>query len=497
MPQCGEQGISRHDRPLISMTGWIGMLGGLQKPHFLLPERGWMSALLLIVLALGGSTRSALAQFDPLEVVSARSYSGQFIVQSPRYLAAPSTLRFATNETHVQLDPSLALVSCERIKQILGRELATSAPWRGKVFLSLVPAKSPDDLVKINAQQFRDGWDYRVQLPQVIERGRYVRAIVQVLLLEMANRGAFERSAELPVWLVEGITEQLLTSDQMAIILSSPRLGAKPVAIDSVYFDSRKPDPLTPARKELALRQPLTFEELSWPSSAQLSGDGGPVYRLSAQLFVTELERLEGGRQCLRAMVETLPRYRNWQFAFLQAFQAWFQRPLDVEKWWALQAVHFTGRDLAQTWSAEVSGEKLAEALRVPVQLRSGANTLPQLGDVNLQTVIREWEAPQQTGVVQEKIQQLTLLRQRVADSFVTLVDEYRETLSAYLENRDHTGLIPFRKNVLRRHAAITAVQRLDALDSRFRGPASNGPTITLPPAATASVTDPSPAGGK
>jgi len=36
--------------------------------------------------------------------------------------------------------------------------------------------------------------------------------------------------------------------------------------------------------------------------------------------------------------------YYNWQFAFLQAFSATFQQPLDVEKWWSLQLLHFTGR---------------------------------------------------------------------------------------------------------------------------------------------------------
>ena len=33
----------------------------------------------------------------------------------------------------------------------------------------------------------------------------------------------------------------------------------------------------------------LTFEELSWPTDAQVSGADGGVYRASAQLFVNDL----------------------------------------------------------------------------------------------------------------------------------------------------------------------------------------------------------------
>ena len=99
----------------------------------------------------------------------------------------------------------------------------------------------------------------------------------------------------------------------------------------------------------------MTFEELSWPTAANSTGAAGEFYGDSAQLFVDELLSLPDGRACLRAMVAELPRY-NWQFAFLHAFGAYFQRPLDVEKWWALQVVQFTGHDLGQTWPEEKAG---------------------------------------------------------------------------------------------------------------------------------------------
>src|SRR5205807_476009 len=82
------------------------------------------------------------------------------------------------------------------------------------------------------------------------------------------------------------------------------------------------------------------------------------------------------------------------QFAFLRAFQAHFQRPLDVEKWWTLQVLHFTGRDLTQTWPADESWKKFDEIIRSTVQIRVGTNELPLRAEISLQAIIREWDRP-------------------------------------------------------------------------------------------------------
>ena len=94
---------------------------------------------------------------------------------------------------------------------------------------------------------------------------------------------------------------------------------------------------------------------MSWPDEAQLSGADGGVYRASAQLFVNELLELKDGPAHLRAMLATLPEFYNWQTAFQSAFREDFPRPLDVEKWWALQVVNFVARDPGPAWTPAVS----------------------------------------------------------------------------------------------------------------------------------------------
>ena len=121
---------------------------------------------------------------------------------------APTELSsLATNQDFVELEPTLATVSCERIKQMLVRELNVTAPWRGTIYLVLYPARSAGDAITITSDRFKNGWQYRVDLPDVVERPRYVRAMVQVLLLELANRTAPARGAEIPLWLVEGFSQ--------------------------------------------------------------------------------------------------------------------------------------------------------------------------------------------------------------------------------------------------------------------------------------------------
>src|ERR1039458_8481809 len=154
---------------------------------------------------------------------SARSVSGQFIVisafQSSALFTAPGIV---TDTNFVRLEPALLAISAERVRETLWRELGVNGPWRGKVFLVLRPAQSPNDDVIIVSKRLADGWDYHVSLPDVLSHTHFARAMVSVVLLEFANRNASMRSAEIPGWLTDGLSQQLLAADWREMILSSP-----------------------------------------------------------------------------------------------------------------------------------------------------------------------------------------------------------------------------------------------------------------------------------
>ncbi len=414
----------------------------------------------------------ASAQFAVPEADSARSLSGQFVVYGgrlPSTATAPAAL--VTNANYIELEPSLVAVSCERIKQALWAELDVTGQWSGNIHLTLRAARDGEDPITIISDRFPKGWSYRLELPQFVQRERFVRALVQTLLLERANRFGGNRSAEVPLWLTEGLTRHLLNTRGGELILPTPRWGVRGLDISPVLLEERRRDPLDTAREFLREHPPLAVQDLSWPGE-NMSGDAGEAFACSAQLFVTELLRLRAGRDCVRTMIDGLAGCYNWQTAFFRAFQKHFTRQLDLEKWWELQLVHFTGRDPRQLWTVEDTWRKLDEILRTPVEVRRTTNDLPAHTDVPLQAVIREWDSVRQAPVINRKLRDLELARLRVAPEFVSLLESYHQVLADFVRHREQAGLVlPVAKFNQPRLKPFTReiLKQLDELDARRR----------------------------
>ena len=126
------------------------------------------------------------------------SASGQFIIFGGNNIIPPGSLVAGAKNGSVTLQPALLAVSCEHIKEALWRTLGGDASWSGTVYLNLHRARFTDEQVTLFAQKFGDRWIYRLDLPDTLDKNRFVRAIVQVLLLDRANRNAGARSAEIP-----------------------------------------------------------------------------------------------------------------------------------------------------------------------------------------------------------------------------------------------------------------------------------------------------------
>jgi hypothetical protein len=444
-----------------------------------------LTAQNLFVLCVVVFPLFARAQTSFPDTSSARSVSGQFIVTGvPSHLAGSRLAampEIATNTDFVRLEPALLAVSAERIKESLRRELnrefknpGVNAPPHGKIFLVLHPAQSTDEDVTIVSQRSPGGWDYQVRLPDVLSRTRYLRAMTGVLLLEFANRDPAQRdSAEIPAWLTDGLSQELLAAAWQEIILSSPDKVVNGLPVSRTVTTTRGMDSLAGARRVLRDHAVLTFEQLSWPTDAQLSGADGGAYRASAQLFVNELLALKNGPAHLRAMLETLPKFYNWQMAFQTAFRENFPRPLDVEKWWAVQVVSFVARDPGPAWTPAVSRDKLDEILRVPVAMRTASNALPAHAEISLQAVIRNFDRARQVAILQTKLRDLELSQLRMAAPFAVLTGEYHRAIADYLGSGQRTS--PVLRWVKHPFASSSktimngTLRKLDALDAQRR----------------------------
>jgi hypothetical protein len=418
----------------------------------------------------------ARAEFSSAGSISARSISGQFIAGSPAqfsWLAALPRVAAATN--FVRLEPALLVVSAERIKDSLYRRLEIQAdvPSRGQIFLAVHLAQSLDENVTIVSRISADGCSYRVELPDVLPRRNFTRAIIGVTLLEFANRTASSLSTEIPAWLTDGLAEEMLAAGSPEIILSAPAKTLNGLPVTQINVTQRGLDSLTAARRVLGKFPPLTFEELSWPTDAQLNGDDGGAYRASAQVLVGELLRLNNGPRHLRAMLESLPRGYNWQTAFQSAFREIFPQPLNFEKWWALQIAGFAAHDRGRGWTLAISRARLDEILSVPVEMRATSNSLPAHAEISLQAVIRNLDSTRQNEILQARLRDLEFAQFRMAPQLAALADGYRRVLAGYLGEPQVSAPVPPRSGLpsaaLQKSGVAKTLKKLEALDERRR----------------------------
>ena len=425
---------------------------------------GWSWSLLL----LGAAPELPLR--NP-EIVTLRSASGQFIVSGIRPVAPPAAGNpISTNAPLLELTPAPLMVSCERVKQALLLQLGARDGWRSPIQVAINPVMTNNQPVVIGARPLLNGWEYRVEVPSHLSDTRLVHGLVQVLLLELANRGAGTRSAQIPLWLSEGLAQELMRSSPAELALMAPQRTVNGVSLYPSGSQGVRPDPLQPVRERLQSHAAFSFSRLGELQADQLSEETWRTFQACAQLLVHELLQLPDGRWAMQNMLVQSPRFLNWQSAFFSAFQAHFPRMLDAEKWWAVVLTHFTGLDPTQAWSPRVAAEKIAEALRPPVLVSGARPDLTRRTRMTLQELISQWDSLRHRPVLRSTVQQLVLLRIRMPPEYRVLADEYVRAVQDYVRLRDMSPLARTftRQPFLTAQAlARDAVQKLNALDER------------------------------
>jgi hypothetical protein len=381
------------------------------------PEFGVKLLVLPLCVWFGASLVSAQSAG---QIVTASSYSGQFTAREmrgrPSYAPSPVAMRVpiagslaflvtapAASETaqpdKIPLEPALLAVSCERMKELFLLELGMKDEWQGKIEL-IINSSLPEDRGPLLTGVHRpDGWSYELELPKTIQPRILVRAVIQTLLAELANRRAGSQSAEIPFWLVEGLSGHLQAYNVPTFIIRPN--------VQSAGYYKLGIEGLNAVRAGLRGHAPLTFQQLSWPEWSNVTGKDQAVYDSCAELFYESLLHLNDGQSCLRRMLEELPRHMNWQTSFLLAFHSHFARLLDVEKWWGLNCVSFTEADLTQPWTEQECWRKLQEALDVPVEVHFAPSRMPAKALVTLQEAILEWDTSDALPALQRAVREL------------------------------------------------------------------------------------------
>jgi hypothetical protein len=391
------------------------------------------------------------------------SQSQQFVVH---YMPVATPLS-KIPEGAVEVVPQFLVVTAERVKDAVVAELPALRDGRRQIHLIVQNSAGRETPIAIGAAGFADTWRYEVAVPRLVDEAHLVKAFIDVLLLEYANRGA-SRNAELPVWLTDGMAEQLLHSIGPKLVVTR-----RPNAWEASTSDIN-----LWTRETLRTNSAPTFQELTMSSRpAEKSPEEG-AYLAGTHLLVHSLLQMPNGRQRLANFLQLLPRVWNWQTAFMQAFD--FPRMLDVEKWWALTVIEFTSRDERQAWSMDASLRKLDELLKARVEYRGATNELPELRFVDLPTVIKESDASLQRQELMEIVTQLGYTVPHMAPAVAAQALSYKQTLEAYLQKRDGNGVSPRLRSTpeaLRQSLVDDTLRRVTALDQQRRALAEKSVT--------------------
>ena len=441
----------------------------------IIPARlSWFLALVFLPSLAAGDLR------DHPTLRTVRSTSGQFIVGVPSDFSQskPSS----TNGTQVELSPHTLVVTCERVKSLILSELGAADVWFYPIHVLVNPDMPADEPPVIGVRMFSDGWQYQIEVPRYIEPQKLVRGLVQVLLLEISNRYASQSFRGNPTLAHRGPLPAHHRFQPVDVVVGHPSRTVNGVL---VRWQNRPPAiraPLKEVRERLQEYAALSFTRMSEIDPTQMSEETWKTFQASSHLFVSQLLTLPNARSQLGVMLSQLPKHLNWQIAFLNAFHQHFPRMLDVEKWWSVVLVNFSGLDSANAWSVGVALDKIEQTITPPVLINEKPQVLPRRVNLPLQEIIDRFDYLRQRLLLQDVIRQLRVLRVLTPPSVVSLLDDYRHVLEIYLEQRDHAGVGRSLSGLARPECRSARPRNHREAQHSRRGNARNSPPAPLRP---------------
>lgn len=434
----------------------------------------WLLLLLLLLLGAGltacaaegpGYTRFC-ASCGVWGADTFSSQSGQFLVHG-RSAPRANPVSMNTNSLPLlQLEPPLLAVTADRIKRAFLQALGANDAYRDKIHFIILDLASPQHPISLVSRIFADGFQYQAGLPGQLETSRLVRTVVQSLLLDYANRGG-RRVAELPPWLIEGMTLHVQSDVAPSLVMNRD-----PLTTERFGYDR-----LGATRQFLQTNSPMSIQELSFTRLPEASALDRARFENSAHLLVHELLRLQGGRALLGRFIQALPRSLNWQTAFFEVFRGHFQTPLDFEKWWALSWVNFRHHQERELWPLPLSLQKIDSLLLTPLEWRQDTNAIPAAREATLQEVLSQLEPAAQRAILAHKSQLLAFASLSLDPDAALLASAYREMLDSYLQKRFlGEGQPGLKSDPIQRQQALvkSALNSLDQLD-RVRSDLKSG----------------------
>ena len=379
----------------------------------------------LAALALLSTVDWAHAQrLRPGQTLTSRSR--QFVVSSlvdATFVVAPNKVKAVPDR--VQLHPSGLAQFAESIRDQWVKRFGIASRWQGQIHLQIIPGKLGDPSRFGRIPNATGSWDYRASVPQLMPGLELTELIVDLLFTEFAGRYS-STDPILPMWITPGTTELILQSK--GPILFTP---FAPQAVGGLNF-THPQDPLHASREFIQNSKPISYLNLTLPPPP-LKGAEDPVYRAHAHLLVHKLIELSKGPERIQFFLRELPKHKNSARAFGVAFG--HESMLKIEQWWSMAQIQFRSRDAFHRWRPEVILVHLSDCLQIETEPPPDSpQAKPKTQRIPLQTYLRTDPTPQERALkLTPVLQRLAFLQVNSTPETARLIQDYRETLGAYL----------------------------------------------------------------
>ena len=135
----------------------------------------------------------------------------------------------------------------------------------------------------------------------------------------------------------------------------------------------------------------------------------------------------------MQFFLRELPKHKNSTRAFGVAFG--HESMLKIEQWWAMAQIQFRSRDAFHRWRPEAILAHLSDCLQIETELPPDSpQAKPKTQRIPLQTYLRTDPAPKERALkLTPVLQRLAFLQVNSTPETARLIQDYRETLGAYL----------------------------------------------------------------
>jgi len=335
-------------------------------------------------------------------------------------------------------------------------QLPPREQWIGRIHLNIIPGKLGDPVI-FKRKRFIDRWQYRLDLPEVMNGPELARVIVAVQLEEYSARNS-SNAPPIPEWLAEGLAEIILKQAGPVLFVSFQYAAGG-------TFNAEAPnDSMQENRRIIQTSKPVSFLDLSLPPVAMQTEGGRLILRAHSHLLVSKLLAEPDGAKRMKYFLRELPKHRNNQHAFLTAFN--HKSMLKAEQWWILTQTQFRSRDAFNRWIPSIAMTHLADTLQINTLRTPKNGTTPKQDLISIQEFLKTGTLEEHQTKLSQLMQRLTVIQLSGSPKTARLVRDYRAILELYLGQK--TKLNVRSKPSARKALLQLTLQKLDELDIIF-----------------------------